>query len=144
MPRPTRLCTEADSEYKGTSTLDITRKGKYSLFTLPFVFTTRILLVLTIWKYILSSIARTFDQTTHANMMEEEFSSKYEGQSPFSEYNVQADTVDLLVRHSWVIYKQREEHIHLTRPGKDEDVSATYFTDKKIFFVFSTSTEFEA
>jgi hypothetical protein len=65
--------------------------------------------------------------------------------SPFGDYNARADVPALLEKHGWRFVYQRGENLHYRRPGKTESVtSASFHSGLRTFYVFSTSTEFEA
>jgi hypothetical protein len=87
-------------------------------------------------REILFAIAQSFNEVEQDNQST--------GTSTFDDYNQKADVINLLKKHHWKVWKENGNLIQLTRPGKEKDVSATYFKDKKILYVFSTSTSFEA
>lgn len=64
--------------------------------------------------------------------------------NPFEDYNNQVDIVELLQEYDWNFLKQDNQFIWFTRPGKDDGVSASWNKEKLVFFVFTSSTEFEA
>jgi replicative DNA helicase len=66
-------------------------------------------------------------------------------ESPFEDYNQRGDIVALLERHGWRVVDQDRERVYLLRPGQtDSKHSGDFHTGKRVFKVFSTSTEFEA
>jgi hypothetical protein len=66
------------------------------------------------------------------------------GLSPFEDYNNRADVLKLLLAKGWEISRETERYYQLRRPGKDKGaISATLFKDTRIFYCFSTSTEFK-
>lgn len=64
--------------------------------------------------------------------------------SPFEDYNSRADIVDLLESNGWTKVNTIGENIHFLRPGGTQANSATYHTTKGVFYVFTTSTEFDS
>lgn len=64
--------------------------------------------------------------------------------SPFDDYNDRADVLALLESHGWQQVNKIGENIHFLRPGGTQVNSATYHISKDVFYVFTTSTEFEA
>lgn len=69
--------------------------------------------------------------------------AKKDGNSPFELFNEKFDVVDFLVGEGWAVVKEYSEKIQLRRPGKTEGVSATYWIGSKVFYPFTTSSEFE-
>ena len=52
--------------------------------------------------------------------------------------------VVILLKHGWTIAFENAEEVALTRPGKNQGVSAMYFKDKNFFYNYSSSVmEFE-
>ncbi len=98
----------------------------------------------------LFTIARSFDQTpvktAPGEKNEQKAYAAVSGEvSPFDDYNARADVPKLLTTHGWIHVYQRGESIHYKRPGTtDSATSANFHTELRIFYVFSTSTEFEA
>lgn len=70
-----------------------------------------------------------------------------EGKSPFDDYMEKEGWETMLselLAHGWRQVGNRGENIHLCRPGKDgRDTSATLHKSRRVFFVFSSSSEFE-
>jgi hypothetical protein len=98
----------------------------------------------------LFTIAKSFDQTpvkkTTGEKTEQKPYAAVSGEvSPFCDYNARADVPALLEKHGWTHVYQRGESIHYKRPGTTDSItSANFHTGLRIFYVFSTSTEFEA
>lgn len=63
--------------------------------------------------------------------------------NPFEDYNARTDVTELLAEYGWVELKEDHKYIWFTRPGKDAGVSASWNKETEIFFVFTSSTEFE-
>ena len=98
----------------------------------------------------LHAIARSFDQPPA-----QEEASKRTGTttstttssegSPFEDYNKRGDVIALLEEHGWQVVNRRAERVHLLRPGQtDSKTSGNYHTEKRTFYVWSSSTQFEA
>ncbi len=68
-----------------------------------------------------------------------------QGLSPFDDYNQRGDVLSLLESEGWSIAKQNSKNFFLKRPGAtDSPHSATLHKETSVFYVFSTSTEFES
>lgn len=64
--------------------------------------------------------------------------------TPWDDYNNRGNVLQLLQDKGWTEVKETRERVYLRRPGKDRGVSADYHKEKKLFKVFSTSSDFEA
>ena len=97
---------------------------------------------------LLLTIARSFDQRkveAETQETKEKQETKPGEISPFEDYNQRADIPALLEKHGWRFVYQRGERLHFIRPGTTDSVtSANFHKGLNIFYVFSTSTEFEA
>jgi hypothetical protein len=63
--------------------------------------------------------------------------------SPFDDYNNKADTVALLLRNGWTVDEENATKVFLKRPGNTSAKnSGNYHKEKKLFYVWTTSTEF--
>jgi hypothetical protein len=95
----------------------------------------------------LLTIARSFDRMPVKAAPEEKTGNRTAGSelSPFDDYNARADIPALLESNGWRFVYQRGENHHYKRPGTTESVtSASFHTGLRLFYVFSTSTEFES
>lgn len=63
--------------------------------------------------------------------------------NPFEDYNRRIDPYELLTEYGWSEVREDHQFIWFTRPGKDVGVSASWNKEKEIFYVFTSSTEFE-
>jgi len=64
--------------------------------------------------------------------------------SPWEDFNLRGDTVALLESCGWTYVMTKGSKVHFKRPGStDALTSGNFDTDKHLFSVFSTSTEFE-
>jgi hypothetical protein len=67
------------------------------------------------------------------------------GGKPGDEYNERGDVVALLEKHGWSTVYQKNGGVYLRRPGKARGISATFgYGGTRYFYVFTTSTDFEA
>lgn len=70
---------------------------------------------------------------------------KYEGLSPFEDYDSRGDITGLLERHGWQKVKEQGDRIHFLRPGETTaKTSANFHIGKNRFYCFTTSSQFEA
>jgi putative DNA primase/helicase len=95
----------------------------------------------------LFTIARSFDQMPVKTSTEVRIDSRTSVNelSPFDDYNSRADVPELLEKKGWQFVYQRGESLHFKRPGTtDSATSANFHAGLRTFYVFSTSTEFEA
>ncbi len=73
---------------------------------------------------------------------------KDHGKSPLNDYNDRAgadELLDILYSHDWRKVTQVGENIRLCRPGKSaREWSATFHLSKRIFYVFTSSTNFQS
>ena len=89
---------------------------------------------------ILLETAKVFNQLPE---IKKERYSKEIDVSAFDDYNKIADPLDLLDKAGWKEAKTKGNAILLTRPGKSKGISASYLLNDKLFYVFTSSTEFE-
>lgn len=64
--------------------------------------------------------------------------------SPFEDYNERGDVLSLLETEGWKIVLQKGTKNLLLRPGGTGKWSADFDDEKRIFYVFTTSSEFES
>ena len=70
---------------------------------------------------------------------------EFTGLSPFEDYCTRGNVVSLLVSHGWKEVKTIGDRIQLKRPGDSKAAqSGNYHITKRLFYVFSTSTSFDA
>lgn len=67
-----------------------------------------------------------------------------ENTSPFDDYNERGDVLLLLEQEGWKIVLQKGTKNLLLRPGGTGRWSADFDEEKRIFYVFTTSSEFES
>lgn len=63
--------------------------------------------------------------------------------SPFDEWNERGDVLDLLMSEGWRLHHTTGARNFLLRPGGTGKWSAEYHTEKKLFYVWTKSTEFD-
>jgi len=63
--------------------------------------------------------------------------------NPFEDFNFRCDPVELMQSQGWAFLKENNRFIWFTRPDKTEGVSASFNRDKRVFYIFTTSTELE-
>jgi len=64
--------------------------------------------------------------------------------SPFDAFNERGDVEELLENNGWKRVFKSGRNIFYKREGSDNKYGATYHLDKKVFYVFSSSSVFEA
>jgi len=67
----------------------------------------------------------------------------YYDENPFEDYNRRCDPVALMQQFGWNFFKENSRFIWFTRPGKDKGISASYNREKRMFFIFTASTELD-
>ncbi len=67
----------------------------------------------------------------------------YYDENPFENFNNNCDPVALMEEHGWSFFKQNNHFIWFTRPGKKTGVSASFNLSKRVFYIFTGSTELE-
>jgi replicative DNA helicase len=97
-------------------------------------------------RELLLSLCRSFNEVEDRIVKPQGISGRVSSsESPFEDYNQRGDIVALLERHGWRVVDQDRERVYLLRPGQtDSKHSGDFHTGKRVFKVFSTSTDFEA
>lgn len=67
----------------------------------------------------------------------------YYDENPWNHYSRVADPIELLTSIGWKLEYQRGKYIWFTRPGKNKGVSASFDIETRIFWAFTSSTDFE-
>ena len=64
----------------------------------------------------------------------------------WDKFNREADIPKMLKSHGWTEFRRRGDRVDFIRPGKKADggISANWHTAKRLFYVFTTNTEFDA
>lgn len=96
-------------------------------------------------REMLFTIARSFNEVfEEVHTVPKSTKTKYEGLSPFEDYNERGDVVGLLESYGWKIVGQKGRKTIFLRPGQTTSQSSgNYDHEKGWFSVFTTSTEFE-
>ncbi|HAE68381.1 MAG TPA: hypothetical protein DCG77_14510 [Sphingobacterium sp.] len=63
--------------------------------------------------------------------------------NPFEDFNNQCDPVQLMESQGWKFLRENARFIWFTRPGKEDGVSASFNREKRVFFIFTSSTELQ-
>jgi hypothetical protein len=63
---------------------------------------------------------------------------------PWEQYNQSDEIFNLLQKHGWQIDHETSLKVRFTRPGKNGGTSACFHRGKRVFYVFTSSTEFKA
>jgi len=94
----------------------------------------------------LHNIFAMFDEMPKAENLQQEVVAKHDGiLTPGDDYGARHTWEELLIPLGWAIVYRKGEAIVWRRPGKAEGISATTnFNGNDKFYVFSTSTQFEA
>jgi hypothetical protein len=94
----------------------------------------------------LHDIFAMFDEMPKAEIMRQEVVAKHDGTlSPGDDYNARTTWEELLQPLGWTVVYRKGESTVWRRPGKNEGISATTnFNGNDKFYVFSTSTQFDA
>lgn len=69
--------------------------------------------------------------------------SNYYDENPFEHYNGSAEAETILTEHGWKFLKQSNQFLWFTRPDKEKGISASFNRVKRVYFIFTSSTEFE-
>lgn len=69
--------------------------------------------------------------------------SDYYDKNPFDHFNQSLEAETVLQDHGWKFKNQSNLFIWFTRPGKDAGVSASFNKQKRVFYIFTSSTEFD-
>ena len=94
----------------------------------------------------LHNIFAMFDEMPKAAVLQQEVVAKHDGTlSPGDDYNARTTWEELLQPLGWSVVYRKGESTVWRRPGKTEGISATTnFNGNDKFYVFSTSTQFDA
>lgn len=68
-----------------------------------------------------------------------------DGSTPaWEQYNATTDFETVLFNHGWKTAQQKGHKTRYTRPSKSGGISAEFDADKRVFYVFTSSTQFDA
>lgn len=94
-------------------------------------------------REILLSCARSFNQVYDEIKIPSVTEATTYSLKPWEDYNNRADFIELLSRHGWSEVERKGERIYFKRPGATSYTSANYHIGKQVFYVFTTSSQFE-
>lgn len=63
--------------------------------------------------------------------------------TPWDAFNESQEGESMLEQHGWKFDKETAHHIYYIRPGKDKGISASFVKKKRMFYIFTSSTELE-
>ncbi|MCW8314191.1 bifunctional DNA primase/polymerase [Sphingobacterium sp. InxBP1] len=63
--------------------------------------------------------------------------------NPFEDFNNQCDPVQLMESQGWKFLRENTRFIWFTRPGKEDGVSASFNREKRVFYIFTSSTDLQ-
>lgn len=66
-----------------------------------------------------------------------------EGANIFDEFNQKGDVIVLLQNHGWKVLKTKADKTYLTRPDKTDGISGEFDNNKRLFYCFTNSAQFE-
>lgn len=69
--------------------------------------------------------------------------SDYYTTNPFEDFNNRVDPTQLITQFGWKFSHENAQYIYYTRPDKQRGVSASWNKSKRVFYVFTASTELE-
>jgi len=91
----------------------------------------------------LKAICESFNQKVKVEAIKpKKEQSDFYDENPFDDYNGK-DGGSILAEYGWKPIGENAKFIWYTRPGKTEGISASFNREKNIYFVFTSSTEFE-
>jgi len=64
--------------------------------------------------------------------------------NPFEDFNQRSNPTELMESHGWKFLRENNSFIWYTRPGKTEGVSASFNLEKRVFYIFTSSTDLES
>jgi hypothetical protein len=70
--------------------------------------------------------------------------SEYYTENPWDHFNGSCNPVEFFKGFGWEEFKRNNHFIWFTRPGKNKGVSASWNLTKRIFYIFTSSSELEA
>jgi len=94
-------------------------------------------------REVLLTCARSFNQVIEEVKMPVSNEAITYGLKPWEDYNNRADFDKLITKHGWANVGRSGDRVFYKRPGANSSTSANFHISKNIFYVFSTSTQFE-
>ncbi len=97
-------------------------------------------------REVIISCAKTFN-SVYEQVKQEPYeklpSETKTGKNPFKDFNERGDALKYLVSNGWKIVRESASKALILRPGGEGAWSADYHFEKKLLYVFTTSSEFE-
>lgn len=94
---------------------------------------------------IIFSCARTFNEIYEPAKVERKQEKVYSSnKSPFEDFNENADIREILEGEGWTLHHSKGAKFYYLRPGGEQQWSGEYDDNKKLFYVWTTSSEFES
>lgn len=69
--------------------------------------------------------------------------SSFYDTNPWEDFAQSPAGEEVLRAHGWEFYRENASYIYFTRPGKDRGISASFNRTKRVYYVFSSSTELD-
>lgn len=93
----------------------------------------------------LINLCRTYDEVVRLAPTPKptQAQESYYTTNPFEDYNFRCDPLDLMQSQGWSFLRENAKFIWFTRPDKTEGVSASWNKEKRVFYIFTTSTDLE-
>lgn len=66
-----------------------------------------------------------------------------EGANIFDEFNQKGNVIGLLQNHGWKVLKTKADKTYLTRPDKANGISGEFDNNRRLFYCFTNSAQFE-
>jgi len=99
-------------------------------------------------REILHLCAREMDRVPPAEVISpvgRQYSTSTDLTKPWDDYNSKTDVTEVLLSYGWTIVRDSTKYIYLKRPGvTSAEWSGKVFRDTGLFYVWTTSTEFDA
>ena len=91
----------------------------------------------------LKSICEGFNQKVKVEAIKPaKVQSEFYDENPFEDFN-HRDNGNVLAENGWKVLKEIAKFIYYIRPGKTEGISASFNKEKNIYYIFTSSSEFE-
>ena len=92
---------------------------------------------------VLLNTARMFNEVYEEAKLPNQRESINYGKTPWDDYNDRCNFDELMIRNGWKLVERKGERTYFRRPGADSYTSANYHNGKKVFYCFTTSSQFE-
>ncbi len=93
---------------------------------------------------IILSCAKSFNQVYEPAKIDKKQEKSYNSNlSPFEDYNQRADIRILIESMGWSLARSRGNKYYYLRPGGEQQWSSEYDDDKRLFYVWTSSSEFD-